>query len=313
MSASRSSATDAVDLGEGWLRYLDGTRRPYYFNQVTAEVTWDHRFPESSDRRISQQLTHPLPVEDIFGDDGGGGDVAAVDCSIILPPGWSEWSDSTGAKYYTHDDGTSTWTKPGTDDSQQHQPASPLSLAVSIQTLEPSLHSTQSSRDRTASAMFSNILSFPDQLTAQRVSLDLDADGELHTPKELRASIMRPLEFIMAEACNLKQRSSLCHQRRQQELPSLGCIFVKCSARGRVRLMFRCVAFACQRLATAPADTHMARMSWSWAEMVMERVTRGRVKRVQVRLRAMLCAALVVPVPACAVCLTRAAGNGGWF
>jgi hypothetical protein len=26
-----------------------------------------------------------------------------------------------------------------------------------------------------------------------------------------------------------------------------------------------------------------------------------------------LCAALVVPVLACAVCLTRAAGNGGWF
>ena len=50
--------------------------------------------------------------------------------------------------------------------------------------------------------------------------------------------------------------------------------------------MLPCVAFACQRLATAPADTHMAHMLWSWAEMVMERVTRGRVKRVQVRLRA---------------------------
>ena len=47
----------------------------------------------------------------------------------------------------------------------------------------------------------------------------------------------------------------------------------------------RCVAFACQRLATAPADMHMAHMSWSWAEMVMERVTRGRVKKVQVRLQ----------------------------
>jgi hypothetical protein len=61
---------------------------------------------------------------------------------------------------------------------------------------------------------------------------------------------------------------------------------------------------------------HMARMSWSWAEMVMERVTRGRVKKVQVRCsgaRAVLCAALVVPVLVCAVCLTRAAGNGCWF
>ena len=49
--------------------------------------------------------------------------------------------------------------------------------------------------------------------------------------------------------------------------------------------MLPCVAFACQRLATAPADTHMAHMSWSWAEMVMERVTRGRVKKVQVLLQ----------------------------
>jgi hypothetical protein len=38
---------------------------------------------------------------------------------------------------------------------------------------------------------------------------------------------------------------------------------------------------------------------------------------VQVRLysalRAVLCAALVVPVLACAVCLTHAAGDGRWF
>ena len=49
--------------------------------------------------------------------------------------------------------------------------------------------------------------------------------------------------------------------------------------------MFPCVAFACQRLATAPTDMHMSFMSWSWAEMVMERVTRGRVKKVQVLLQ----------------------------
>ena len=78
--------------------------------------------------------------------------------------------------------------------------------------------------------------------------------------------------------------------------------------------MLSCVAFACQRLATAPADVHMAHMSWSWAEVVLERVTRGRVKKVQVRLqRRACCAALVVPVLACAVCLTRAAGDGCWF
>jgi hypothetical protein len=37
---------------------------------------------------------------------------------------------------------------------------------------------------------------------------------------------------------------------------------------------------------------YMAHMSWSWAEMVMERVTRGRVKKMLVRLqrRALRCA-----------------------
>ena len=49
--------------------------------------------------------------------------------------------------------------------------------------------------------------------------------------------------------------------------------------------MLPCVMFACQRLATAPANMNMAHMSWSWAEVVMERVTRGRVKKVQVRRR----------------------------
>ena len=56
--------------------------------------------------------------------------------------------------------------------------------------------------------------------------------------------------------------------------------------------MLRCVAFACQRLVTAPADMHMAHMSWSWAEMVMERVTRGRVKKVQVLLQRRACCAV---------------------
>ena len=56
--------------------------------------------------------------------------------------------------------------------------------------------------------------------------------------------------------------------------------------------MLPCVAFACQRLATVPADVHMAHMSWSWAEMVMERVTRGRVKKVQVLLQRRACCAV---------------------
>ena len=115
---------------------------------------------------------------------------------------------------------------------------------------------------------------------------------------------MRPLELIKRHKC------FFAHQRRQQALPPLGSVVAECFPCGRVRFMLPCVAFACQRLATAPADMRMAHMSWSWAEVVMERVTRGRVKKVQVRLQRRACCAVRC---AAAVCLTRAAGNGGWF
>jgi hypothetical protein len=164
-----------------------------------------------------------------------------------------------------------------------------------------------------------NVLSFRDCLAGRRVSLALVPNGILQSPAQLRAPIMKSLELVMAEARFSTLRSPLCKRRRQQALPPLGSVVAECSPCGRVRLIFPCVAFSCQRLATAPADTHMTFMSWSWAEMVMERVTRGRVKKVQVvtygcsGARAVLCAALVVPVLVCAVGLTRAAGNGGWF
>ena len=119
-------------------------------------------------------------------------------------------------------------------------------------------------------------LSIPDCLTGRLVIVT--ADGKLPSPKELRAQIMRPLKLIKC------QKWVLTHQLRQRCLP-LGCVVAECFPCGRVRLMLPCVAFACQRLATAPAATHMAHMSWSWAEVVMERVTRGRVKKVQVLLQ----------------------------
>jgi len=122
-------------------------------------------------------------------------------------------------------------------------------------------------------------LSIPDRLTGRLVIVA--DDGKLQSPKELRAQIMRPLKFIKCQKC------FFAHHRRQQALPPLGCVVAECSPCGRVRLMLPCVAFACQRLATAPADMHMAHMSWtrSWAAVVMERVTQGRVKRVQVWLQ----------------------------
>ena len=114
----------------------------------------------------------------------------------------------------------------------------------------------------------------------------VDADGILQSPNQLLKPIMHPLKLFK------RHKWGFAHHRRQPALPLLGCVVVECSPCGRVRLMLPCVAFACQRLATAPADMHMAHMSWSWAEVVMERVTRGRVKKVQVLLQRRACCAV---------------------
>ena len=132
-----------------------------------------------------------------------------------------------------------------------------------------------------------NVLAFPDCLNGGTVFLALVPDGILQPPTKLRKQIMGgPLKLFQ------HHKWFFAHHRRQPALPPLGCVVAECSPCGRVRLMLPCVAFACQRLATAPADTHMAHMSWSWAEMVMERVTRGRVKKVQVLLQRRACCAV---------------------
>jgi hypothetical protein len=97
MNSSRSSMNDAIDVGGGWLEYLDDNHRPYYLNQATKEVTWDHPFPQN--RRMSLQPPPPLPQESIFDDDSS----ADVQRGVCLPPGWSEWTDTSGALYYTHE------------------------------------------------------------------------------------------------------------------------------------------------------------------------------------------------------------------
>jgi hypothetical protein len=122
------------------------------------------------------------------------------------------------------------------------------------------------------------------------VSLALVADGKLQTPAQLRAQIMLPLQLIKTEARLFAQRL----YRRQAAPPPLASIFAEYCACGRVRHIFSCVAFACRRLATAPADICMAHRTRSWAELVMERVTRRRARKVQVRLQRarVLCCAL---------------------
>ena len=156
----------------------------------------------------------------------------------------------------------------------------------------------------------SNVLSFRDRLTGRRVLLALDRGGKLQLPKELRAQIIKsPLKFFKCH------KLFFAHHRRQQALPPLGPVVAECSPCGPVRLMLPCVAFACQRLVTAPADTHMAHMSWSWAEMVMERVTRGRVKKVQVLLQRRACCAVrcACRASACVRCVFDACCRKRWL
>jgi hypothetical protein len=166
-----------------------------------------------------------------------------------------------------------------------------------------------------SSSMSSNVLSFPHRLTGTRVSLALVADGKLQSPAQLRAQIKRPLELIKANARFFSQRSTLCKRPRQEALPPLGFIFAECSPCGHVRLIFYCAMIACQRLATAPADVHMAYRTWSWAEVVMERLTRGRVKKVQVRLQRRACCAVrcACRASACVRCVFDACCRKRWL
>jgi hypothetical protein len=158
--------------------------------------------------------------------------------------------------------------------------------------------------------MSSPPLAFPNRLTRRRVFIVIDPDGgKLLSPEELRAQITRPLKLIKCQKC------FFARHRRQQALLPIGCVVAECSPCGRVRLMLPCVAFACQRLATAPADTQMAHMSWSWAEVVMERVARGRVRRVQVRLQRRACCAVrcACRASACTRCVFDACCRKRWL
>ena len=167
-----------------------------------------------------------------------------------------------------------------------------------------------SSSSSSSSDVSPNVLAFPDCLNGGTVFLALVPDGILQPPTKLRRQIMGgPLKLFQ------HHKWFFAHHRRQPALPPLGCVVAECSPCGRVRLMLPCVAFACQRLVTAPADTHMAHMSWSWAEMVMERVTRGRVKKVQVLLQRRACCAVrcACRASACVRCVFDACCRKRWL
>ena len=139
----------------------------------------------------------------------------------------------------------------------------------------------------------SNVLLFPDHLTGRRVSLDLVADGKLQSRQQLYAHIMRPLELMQAAAWFFARQSPGMKRHREEPPPPLDYMLTEFSPCVPVRVMCGCVATACHRLATAPAGMHvMYRTTGRWAAWIMERVTRGRVKKVQVLLQRRACCAV---------------------
>jgi hypothetical protein len=125
------------------------------------------------------------------------------------------------------------------------------------------------------------------------LSLALVADGKLQSPAQLRAQIKSPLELIKINARIFAQRLPGCKRPRQEAPPPLGFMFAEYSPFVPVRVMFGCVATACRRLVTAPAGVHVVyRTTRRWTECILERVTRGHVRRVQVLLQRRACCAV---------------------
>ncbi len=122
------------------------------------------------------------------------------------------------------------------------------------------------------------------------MSFALVADSKLLSPAEFRAQIMRPLELMQAAAWFFARQSPGMKRHLEEPPPPLGHMLTQFSTSAPVRVVFVCVATVCRRLATAHGCMHVTdKKTWIWAEVVMERVTRGRVKKVQVRLQRRMC------------------------
>ena len=95
------------------------------------------------------------------------------------------------------------------------------------------------------------------------------------------AQVARPLQLMRAAARFVGRRwPATGRQRlRQQQLPPLDRVRNGCAARVPARAMFGWAATACGRLASAPGDG----TTWRLAGWVMECVSGGGVRRVQVQ------------------------------
>jgi hypothetical protein len=164
--------------------------------------------------------------------------------------------------------------------------------------------------------MPSNVLSFRDCLTGRLVSLVIDPDGILLPPKQLYAHIMGPLELMQAAAWFFARQSPGMKRHLEEPPPPLGHMLTQFSPCVPVRIMCGCVATACRRLVTAPAGVHVIyRTTGRWSAWIMERVTRGRVKKVQVRLQRRACCAVrcACRASACVRCVFDARCRKRWL
>jgi hypothetical protein len=151
-----------------------------------------------------------------------------------------------------------------------------------------------------------NDLSWTNHFIGKPVSLALGADGMPLSPVEQRAQIMRPLDLVNAVPWffALYSPGTGSKRHRQEPMPPLGCMSAEYPPSVPVRIMFGFVAFVCPRLAAAPLNMRVPdRTTWRCAECVMDRVTRGHVRRLQVRLMHALARARCL--------LIRTAANAG--
>jgi hypothetical protein len=162
-----------------------------------------------------------------------------------------------------------------------------------------------------------NVLAFPDCLTGTRVAIVIVHDGgKLLSPKKLYVQIMRPLKLMQAAAGFFALQSPGMKRHREEPPPPLGYMLTEFSTCVPVLDMCGCVATACRRLATAPDGVHvMYRTTGRWAACIMERVTWGRVKKVQVRLQRRACCAVrcACGASACVCCVFDACCRKRWI
>jgi hypothetical protein len=128
---------------------------------------------------------------------------------------------------------------------------------------------------------------FADHFNGKFVPLTHGANNNaLPTAELLTQFKRRRLEHANTASWTFVRCSPSNQHRRQEQLPPLGCKLAECSPCMPVRVVFGCLASACQRLTSTPGNKHVTdSTTWRWAGWVMARVTQGRATKVQVQLQ----------------------------